>query len=103
MGGYKVCIVWLPERMNPSCANKLLKLIEEPPTQTVFLMVSEEPERLLETITSRTQRIEMKKIGGRQSDSQKVFEQACKEYKVKYVVCYSLEEFQAVVEEYLEK
>ena len=47
--------------------------------------------------------IEMKKIGGRQSDSQKVFEQACKEYKVKYVVCYSLEEFQAVVEEYLEK
>ena len=62
MGGYKVCIVWLPERMNPSCANKLLKLIEEPPTQTVFLMVSEEPERLLETITSRTQRIDIKKI-----------------------------------------
>ena len=47
--------------------------------------------------------IEMKKIGGRQSDSQKVFEQACKEYKVKYVMCYSLEEFQAVVEDYLEK
>ena len=46
--------------------------------------------------------IEMKKIGGRQSDSQKVFEQACKEYKSKYVVCYSFEEFQAVVEAYLE-
>lgn len=62
MGGYKVCIVWLPERMNLACANKLLKLIEEPPTQTVFLMVCEEPERLLETIISRTQRIDVKKI-----------------------------------------
>ena len=49
-GGYKVSIIWLPERMNIECANKLLKLIEEPPTQTVFLMVCEEPDKLLETI-----------------------------------------------------
>ena len=61
-GGYKISIIWLPERMNGECANKLLKMIEEPPLQTVFLMVSEEPERLLETILSRTQRIDMKKI-----------------------------------------
>ena len=61
MGGYKVCIVWLPERMNQTCANKMLKLIEEPPTQTVFIMVSEEPEKILETIISRTQRIDVKK------------------------------------------
>ncbi|MBR5038989.1 MAG: DNA polymerase III subunit delta [Prevotella sp.] len=60
-GGYKVSIIWLPERMNGECANKLLKIIEEPPQQTVFLMVSEEPEKLLETIRSRTQRIDMKK------------------------------------------
>ena len=60
-GGYKVCIVWLPERMNAECANKLLKIIEEPPQQTLFLMVCEEPEQLLETIRSRTQRIDMKK------------------------------------------
>ena len=52
-GGYKVSIIWLPERMNTECANKLLKLIEEPPQQTVFIMVSEEPEKLLETIRSR--------------------------------------------------
>ena len=61
-GGYKVSVVWLPERMNTECANKLLKLIEEPPQQTVFLMVCEEPDRLLETIRSRVQRIDMKKI-----------------------------------------
>lgn len=61
-GGYKVSIVWLPERMNLECANKLLKLLEEPPTQTVFIMVCEEPEQLLETIRSRVQRIDIKRI-----------------------------------------
>ena len=61
-GGYKVSIVWLPERMNIECANKLLKLIEEPPLGTVFIMVSEEPDKLLETIRSRTQRIDIKRI-----------------------------------------
>ena len=61
-GGYKVSIIWLPERMNTECANKLLKIIEEPPQQTVFIMVSEEPERLLETIRSRVQRIDIKRI-----------------------------------------
>lgn len=61
-GGYKVSIIWLPERMNATSANKLLKLLEEPPQQTVFIMVSEEPEKLLETIRSRTQRIDIKKI-----------------------------------------
>ena len=61
-GGYKVSVIWLPERMNIECANKLLKLIEEPPTQTVFLMVCEEPDKLLETIRSRVQRIDVKKL-----------------------------------------
>ena len=61
-GGYKVSIVWLPERMNIECANKLLKLIEEPPQQTVFIMVCEEPDKLLETIRSRVQRIDVKRI-----------------------------------------
>mgnify|MGYP002624839179 CR=1 FL=1 len=61
-GGYKVSLIWLPERMNIECANKLLKLIEEPPQQTVFIMVCEEPDKLLETIRSRVQRIDVKKI-----------------------------------------
>ena len=58
-GGYKVCIVWLPEKMNAVCANKMLKLLEEPPSETVFLMVSEQPDLLLQTIRSRTQIIEV--------------------------------------------
>ena len=61
-GGYKVSLVWLPERMNIECANKILKLLEEPPSQTVFIMVCQEPDKLLETIRSRVQRIDVKKI-----------------------------------------
>lgn len=54
-GGYKVMLIWLPEKMNIECANKLLKLLEEPPAQTIFLLVSEQPDRVLQTIRSRTQ------------------------------------------------
>ena len=55
-GGYRVCIVWRPELLHEACANKLLKLLEEPPSQTLFLLVSQAPEQLLPTILSRTQR-----------------------------------------------
>ena len=56
-GGRRVVVVWLPERMMVQAANKLLKLIEEPPTETYFLLVSEDPEKVLGTIQSRTQRL----------------------------------------------
>ncbi len=62
LGGYKVAVIWLPERMNLTSANKLLKLLEEPPHQTIFILASEEPEKLLDTIKSRTQRIDMKRL-----------------------------------------
>jgi DNA polymerase-3 subunit delta' len=52
---YKIMIVWLPEKMNLTCANKLLKILEEPPEKTVFLMVSNEPDQIINTILSRTQ------------------------------------------------
>ena len=58
-GGYRVVIVWLPEKMRPDTANKLLKLIEEPPQKTHFLMVCQEPDQVLGTILSRMQRIQV--------------------------------------------
>ena len=58
-GGYKVCIIWLPEKMNAECANKLLKLLEEPPQSTLFILVSEHPEQMLTTVRSRCQTIEV--------------------------------------------
>lgn len=60
-GGYKITIIWLPEKMNEESANKLLKLIEEPPIQTIFLLVSDEPDKILPTILSRIQRINIHK------------------------------------------
>ncbi len=54
-GGYKVMIIWMAEKMNAECSNKLLKMIEEPPAQTVFLLITENPDLLLPTIQSRVQ------------------------------------------------
>ena len=56
-GDRKIMIIWQPEKMNAECANKLLKLLEEPPKGTVFLMVTEEPDMVLPTLVSRMQRI----------------------------------------------
>lgn len=52
---YKVIIIWLPEKMHQVTANKLLKLIEEPPDHTLFLLVSHEPDKIIPTILSRCQ------------------------------------------------
>ncbi|MBR4046901.1 MAG: DNA polymerase III subunit [Bacteroides sp.] len=56
-GGAKVVVFWLPEKMNATSANKLLKLIEEPPAATYFILVSNDVEKVLPTIVSRTQQI----------------------------------------------
>lgn len=56
-GGRKVVVMWLPEKLGQETANKLLKLIEEPPLRTHIIMVSDEPDMVLGTIQSRVQRI----------------------------------------------
>ena len=59
---FKIMIIWLPEKMNAETANKLLKMIEEPPARTLFILVSEEDDKLLPTITSRCQHIRIPAI-----------------------------------------
>lgn len=54
-GGYKVMLIWMAEKMNTSASNKLLKLIEEPPNQTVFILITEDEEQIINTIKSRCQ------------------------------------------------
>jgi len=63
---YKIMIIWLPEKMNTTAANKLLKILEEPPDKTLFLMVCENEEQLLRTIVSRTQLIKINKLSDEQ-------------------------------------
>ena len=59
---YKIMIVWLPEKMHEACANKLLKMIEEPPANTVFLLITEELDHVLTTIRSRCQPLHIRRI-----------------------------------------
>ena len=77
-GAWKTMVIYLPEKMNLDAANKLLKLLEEPPQGTLFLLVSHQPERLLPTIRSRCQLIALKPLsreerrriaGGREADN----------------------------------
>ncbi|HLO46629.1 MAG TPA: DNA polymerase III subunit delta' [Leadbetterella sp.] len=56
-GGYKIVLIWMTEAMGQSAANALLKILEEPPEKTIFLLVTANINRLLTTIISRTQRV----------------------------------------------
>ena len=60
--GYKMMIIWQPEKMNATTANKLLKILEEPAEKTIFILVSEHPEQLLATIQSRVQIIRVPRL-----------------------------------------
>ena len=59
---YKIMIIWLAEKMNQQTANKLLKILEEPPEKTLFLLIAESADQILPTILSRTQITRIPKI-----------------------------------------
>jgi DNA polymerase-3 subunit delta' len=62
-GGYRVCIVDSADDLNPSSGNALLKLVEEPPARSIFLIVSHAPQRVLATIRSRCRRLQLRPLG----------------------------------------
>ncbi len=59
---YKVMIIWQPELMHPSAANGILKILEEPPPNTLFLLISNAADRLLPTVLSRTQMVQVRQL-----------------------------------------
>lgn len=61
-GDYRVIIIWMVEKLHNTAANKLLKLLEEPPEKTLFILISEETEQLLNTIKSRTYQVKIPRI-----------------------------------------
>ncbi len=67
-GNYKVSIIWMAEEMNQGCANKLLKIIEEPPAKTLFILIAENQEVILPTILSRTQLVKVKPISDQEME-----------------------------------
>ncbi len=69
-GGWKMVVVWMPEKMNPAAANELLKTLEEPSEKSVILLVGESDERLLPTIRSRVQTVRLRvEDGGRRKEN----------------------------------
>ncbi len=82
-GGYKVMIIWMAEKMNIAASNKLLKLIEEPPENTLFLLIAENEEQIIKTILSRCQVLHFKALS--ESD-----------IKTTLIIDHSIEENQAV-------
>src|SRR5512133_1869853 len=62
---FKIMIIWLPEKMHQATSNKLLKMIEEPPEKTLFLLVSDEPDKVIPTILSRCQLIKIPSFNNR--------------------------------------
>lgn len=59
---YRILFVWMPDRMHEACANKLLKIIEEPPANTAILLITDSPDKVLGTIISRSQPVQVRPI-----------------------------------------
>ena len=74
---YKVMVMWMPDKMHPAAANKLLKILEEPQGNTVFLLVTDNTENFLPTILSRTQIIKIPGI-----DEESLFNALKKKYNL---------------------
>jgi DNA polymerase III subunit delta' len=62
-GGFRICLLDCADDLNPSSANALLKLVEEPPPRSLFLIVAHQPGRLLATLRSRCRKIHLKPLG----------------------------------------
>jgi len=61
-GGYKIFIIWMADKMNTACANKILKIVEEPPAKTVMILLTENEEQLISTIRSRCQKVDFPRL-----------------------------------------
>ncbi|TPN87855.1 DNA polymerase III subunit [Aquimarina algicola] len=62
-GGHKIMLIWMADKMNIAASNKLLKLIEEPPEKTIFILITEDEEQLIQTIRSRCQVLHFPPLG----------------------------------------
>ncbi|MCX6230345.1 MAG: DNA polymerase III subunit delta [Bacteroidetes bacterium] len=74
---YKIMIIWMVEKLYHAAAPKILKILEEPPEKTLFLLVSENHDQILPTIISRTQLIKLSKIKDRE-----IFENLCEKFRI---------------------
>ena len=74
-GGYKIVVIWMADKMNNECSNKILKIVEEPPEKTVLLLLTEEEEKMLTTIQSRCQKLHFPLLSEEQISNQLIDKQ----------------------------
>lgn len=84
-GTYKIMLIWYPELMHRNAANGILKVLEEPPENTLFLLVSEQPDLLLTTITSRVQRLNIPLFTSAEVSEQLVLTHGVNEQRAKQI------------------
>ncbi|MEK6452307.1 MULTISPECIES: DNA polymerase III subunit [unclassified Myroides] len=76
-GGYKIMIIWMADKMNTEASNKLLKLLEEPPAKTLFLLIAENEKNIIQTILSRCQVLNFPPINNREIEEALIVKQQC--------------------------
>ncbi len=84
-GGYKIMIIWMADKMNTECANKILKLVEEPPEKTVLLLLTENEEHIISTILSRCQRLHFPLLSEKDIANQLINNQGVTESKAQLI------------------
>lgn len=83
---FKVMIIWRAERLFHSAAPKLLKILEEPPDKTLFLLIAENSEQIIQTILSRTQVVRFKKLDQQSMEKKLASKFTLDENKLNYIV-----------------
>ena len=78
-GGFKVMIIWMAEKMNIAASNKLLKLIEEPPAKTIFLLITENEDQIITTIKSRCQALHFPVLSEQDIANELLLKEKCSE------------------------
>ena len=78
-GGFKVMIIWMAEKMNIAASNKLLKLIEEPPAKTIFLLITENEDQIITTIKSRCQALHFPVLSEQDIANELLLREKCSE------------------------
>ena len=84
-GGHKVMLIWMAEKMNTAASNKLLKLIEEPPDKTIFILIAEDEDLIIDTIKSRCQVLHFPALGEAAIEEALIKRKGCEPFMAKKI------------------
>lgn len=80
-GGYKIMLIWMADKMNTEASNKLLKLLEEPPAKTVFILLAENEKNILQTILSRCQVLKFNPLNAKEIEAALLENEKCERHE----------------------